>query len=555
MNTTTEHIRVSSQAVGPRLCASRESTDEAVGLQRHSFGLENKQTADANVRWHLFLPAAGNRWDSELNNAGSNGNYWSRSLNTDNPNNAWNLNFNSDDCNMNNNNRNNGFSVRPVRQHLPENSVFRLTRERLLADLRQAYYDARRHKRNRPYQLRFEANLEQNLNELCDMLCSRTYAPLPSTCFIITEPKKREVFAAHFRDRIVHHLYYNYTHQLFERTFITDSYSCIKKRGTHYGINRLEQHIRGESQNYTVPCYVMKMDIRGYFMHINRKRLLEICVATLDKMAAHRVSRHRLETWQERIDMGFVKYLTEVIVMQNPIENCHMRGSETDWDGLPSDKSLFHSPEGCGLPIGNLTSQLFSNVYLNVLDQFMKRELKCKHYGRYVDDFYVVSADKEWLLSIVPKVREALSERLGLEFHDGKLQLTSVWHGTEFLGHWLKPHRIYLSRSCVGRIDRKLDLLASGSPEKWSAALNSYCGLMSHWNNYNLRKKLLTHHHDFTRIGMFNHGITKFNECQLEIHEIPASGRRDYLNRRSLTYGDSCRRKAPKGRQQRRQAV
>ena len=96
---------------------SRESTDGAVGLQRHSLSLENKQTADANVRWNLFLPAAGNCWDSGLNNAGSNGNYWSRSLNTDNPNNAWNLNFNSDNCNMNNNNRYNGFSVRPVRQN------------------------------------------------------------------------------------------------------------------------------------------------------------------------------------------------------------------------------------------------------------------------------------------------------------------------------------------------------------------------------------------------------------------------------------------------------
>ncbi len=165
---------------------------------------------------------------------------------------------------MNNNNRNNGFSVRAVRasQHLPDKySVYRLTRESLLADLRQAYFDARRHKRHKPYQKRFEANWESNLEVLCDELFTRSYFPKPSTCFIITDPKKREVFAADFRDRIVHHLYYNYTHTLYERTFIADSYSCIKGRGTHYGIERLQQHIRQESQGYSVPCYAMSISM------------------------------------------------------------------------------------------------------------------------------------------------------------------------------------------------------------------------------------------------------------------------------------------------------
>ena len=414
---------------------------------------------------------------------------------------------------MNNNNRNNGQSVRPVRssgQHLPETSVFVLTRERLFADLRQAYYDARRHKLNKPYQQRFEADLEQNLVELCDELSNRTYKAKPSSCFIINDPKQREVFAADFRDRIVHHLYYNYTHQIYERTFIHDSYSCIKNRGTHYGIKRLEEHIRKESQNYTVPCYVMKMDIRGYFMHIDRKRLLEICLATIDKMASHRVSRHRTELWREVVDMDFVKYLTEAIVLLDPTVCCQMKGKKSDWNGLPFDKSLFHSPQGCGLPIGNLTSQLVSNVYLNVLDQFMKRELKCRHYGRYVDDFYVASADKEWLLSIVPRVKAFLSERLGLAFHDGKLKVTSVWHGVEFLGAWLKPHRIYVSQSCFGRISRKLDALELENPEKWYASLNSYCGLLSHGNNYNVRQMMLLKRHQFTGCGMFDYGLRHF---------------------------------------------
>ena len=136
---------------------------------------------------------------------------------------------------------------------------YRLTYEQLLADLHTAYLDARRHKRRKHYQLCFEVRADMNLRELALELWERRYQPQPSSCFIITDPKKREVFAAEFRDRIVHHLYYNYTHEMLERTFIADTYSCIRKRGTHYGISRLERHIRRESRNYTMPCYVLKL--------------------------------------------------------------------------------------------------------------------------------------------------------------------------------------------------------------------------------------------------------------------------------------------------------
>ena len=363
---------------------------------------------------------------------------------------------------------------------------FTLSREQLLADLYQAYYDARRHKRNKPYQLRFESHLDDNLNALCDELYSRTYKPYPSTCFIITDPKKREVFAADFRDRIVHHLYYNYTHELYERTFIYDSYSCIRKRGTHFGIRRLEQHIRQESQHYTVPCYVLKMDISGYFMHINRQRLLELCFETLERMSVHRVLKHLPKTWQKVLDMDFVRYLTREIVLLNPIEDCRLHGKEEEWADLPKSKSLFHSPAGCGLPIGNLTSQLFSNVYLNVLDQYVKRELGCRHYGRYVDDFYVVSADKEYLLEISERVKEMLQVRLHLEINDGKTKVLSVWHGVDFLGAYVKPYRQYASRQMVMRMREKLKYMPWKDIEKVQASLQSYEGLLSHGRNYNL---------------------------------------------------------------------
>ena len=127
---------------------------------------------------------------------------------------------------------------------------YKLTREALLKDLYVAFYDARRHKANKPYVRYFERDLKEEIESLCDELWNRTYQAQPSRCFIIDYPKKREVFAAQFRDRVVHHLYFNYAHEMFERTFIQDTYSCIKNRGTLYGINRLAKHIRSESLNY-----------------------------------------------------------------------------------------------------------------------------------------------------------------------------------------------------------------------------------------------------------------------------------------------------------------
>lgn len=178
---------------------------------------------------------------------------------------------------------------RPLDLSSLTNSGYRLTREQLLFDLYIAFFDAARHKHKMAYVVKFERDLRQNLEELCDDLLTRCYVALPSKCFIVNYPKKREVFAAMFRDRIVHHLYFRYTHQLFERTFIADSYSCIEGRGTHYGISRLRQHIRQASQNWQQPAYALSLDIRGYFMHIDRQRLLKIATDSLRRMAVHKV--------------------------------------------------------------------------------------------------------------------------------------------------------------------------------------------------------------------------------------------------------------------------
>ena len=379
---------------------------------------------------------------------------------------------------------------------------YKLTREALLLDLHAAYQCAKRKKANKPYVCAFERNLEENLNRLADDLINRTYQPEPSSCFIVEKPKKREVFAAQFRDRVVHHLYFNYTHRIFEQTFIADTYSCIEGRGTHYGIERMKKHIRQESHNWQRECYVLKIDIRGYFMHINRQRLLEIATETL---------RHCSKTATRYMDMDFVLWLTREIVMLDPKRNCHIIGRKKNWEGLDRNKSLFYTPEGCGLPIGNLTSQLFSNVYLNELDQFMKRVLKCKHYGRYVDDAYVVSCDKEWLQSIITNVQEFLRNHLCLDLHMGKTRIYNVRKGVDFLGAYILPYRTYISNESLNRMIEHIRILDTKNRNATIRSVNSWLGVLSHYDSFNIRCELFFNKR-FLSISTFDRDMTKMNE-------------------------------------------
>ncbi|MBR1665434.1 MAG: RNA-directed DNA polymerase [Bacteroidaceae bacterium] len=460
--------------------------------------------------------AAGYRNEASLNNAGSNGNYWSSSLNTSNANNARELNFNSSDHNTSNNNRYNGQSVRPVSA---------LTRTRLLADLYTAYRDARRHKRNQHYQLAFEMNLELNLCLLADELLERRYTPGSSAVFIVREPKQREVFAAAFRDRIVHHLYYNYTHQLFERSFIQDSYSCIKGRGTHYGVNRLEHHIRQVSKNFTQPCYVLKLDIEGYFINIDRSKLYDICIASLQKMQSHKATADG-RIWGQMIDYDFVEWLTMIFTLHQPLDAFTFASPMSEWEGLPRSKSLFYADEGCGLPIGNLTSQLFSNIYLNRFDQFMKRELHCQHYGRYVDDSFVVHMDKAWLQSIIPQAEAFLENELGLKLHSDKVRITPAEAGVEFLGQFILPHRRYPARRSLARVFGGLEEISQSreyDAQLLRSQLNSYAGVLSHMRSHRIWMHLLERHPWIFRFGFFDIKLKRFMLYR-DVITSPSSG-------------------------------
>lgn len=386
--------------------------------------------------------------------------------------------------------------------------AYHLSKEALLLDLYGAFVSAKQHKGSKPYVAKFERNLDANLRRLCDDLWYRRYKPEPSSCFIVERPKKREVFAAQFPDRVVHHLYYNYTHRLFERTFIEDCYSCIPGRGTHFGIERLKMHIQQCSHGYQRPCYVLKLDKRGYFMHIDRQRLADIACDSILKM-----SRRRAEgvgrTWGDVLDIDFLLWLTREIAMLNPKESCRIAGSKDDWIGLDHAKSLFYTMEGRGLPIGNLTSQLFSNVYLNVFDQFMKRDMQCKHFGRYVDDSFVVGNDKEWLRSLVAPAEVFLQERLGLELNHGKLQILNAYHGVEFLGSFIKPNTTYISNASLERICQSINAMDMSDSEAVARSVNSFLGILCHYDTFNIRSQLFIAP-KFLSIGHFDRNISKF---------------------------------------------
>ena len=346
-------------------------------------------------------------------------------------------------------------------------------RERLLTDLFTAYYAARSNKRNTYTQVRFERDLTENLLSLYDDIVSRRYKLGRSMCFIIDRPVKREVFAASFRDRIVHHLLYQYLLPIFEPQFIYDSYSCRVGKGTLFGIGRLEHHIRSVSDNYRKKCWVLKLDLSGYFMSIDRQRLYDIIMMELH--------RQKLDCASRREEYLTMAYLLKLVIFNDPTQGCYVKGSRSDWNGLPATKSLFHTREGCGLPIGNLTSQLFSNIYLNGLDQFVKRELKCRHYGRYVDDFYFVDTDRQRLLSYIPRVSDYLENNLFLHLHPKKVFLQTQDKGVPFLGCVLKNGNRYISsRGKRLMMEHFADaFINEDNPYQIMALVNAYQGYLS----------------------------------------------------------------------------
>ena len=296
---------------------------------------------------------------------------------------------------------------------------------------------------------------------------------------------------------------------MFEPTFIADSYSCRKGKGTLYGIHRLQHHIRSCSCNYKHPCYALKMDIQGYFMNIRRSKLLQTVTGELQKKAL--CIENGKGPWISRLDYSLIHYLMAEIIMTDPTKNCIIRGSKSDWDGLPPNKSLFHTPEDCGLPIGNLTSQLFSNIYLNTLDQYVKRSLHEKHYGRYVDDSFIVCRSYSHLKERMTAIRSFLKEELGLVLHPKKTGITQVSYGINYLGVFVKPYRLYIHNKTARRMKRKIAAFRQCTDTGLlRSCINSYLGYLKHLKCGKLKRKWMEGNKYLSGHGYFTDDYSKF---------------------------------------------
>lgn len=253
------------------------------------------------------------------------------------------------------------------------------------AALWQQYRRCRRNKRNSANALAFELDAEANLLALQSELRARSYRPGRSVCFITDGPKPREVFAADFRDRIVHHLLVAHQERVFEPIFIHDSYACRMGKGTLAASDRLSAFLRQATANGQRSAWGLKLDVASFFPSIHK--------ATLDQIIARHVADPSL------------LWLTRTVLFHDPTRNYRFRSRDPRTAGptsprypVPRQKSLFGRDNERGLPIGNLTSQFWANVYLNELDQFIKRELRCRQYIRYVDDLVLLAPDPQTLV-------------------------------------------------------------------------------------------------------------------------------------------------------------
>ena len=272
-------------------------------------------------------------------------------------------------------------------------------------NLELAFRKARKGKSRKAYVMAFEASLEMNLLLLRDELENHTYAPEPLESFILRDPKTRTISSSDFRDRVVHHALCNIIEQLFDKSFIFDSYANRIGKGALKAVERLEHFTRKESLNNSRACFVLKADIRKYFDTVDQGILREILKTHIN---------------DER-----VMWLCQVIL------------------------GNFETMNGKGMPLGNLTSQFFANVYLNELDQFVKHVLKERFYVRYVDDFVIVGRDVAHLYGVKRRIDCFLKERLALELHPLKSRIVKFERGVDFLGFRVFPwFRLLRKKNC-----------------------------------------------------------------------------------------------------------
>jgi len=292
----------------------------------------------------------------------------------------------------------------------------------------------------------FQYRLADNIALLHTELENKTYLHGGYRAFNISDPKPRNIHKASVRDRLLHHAIHRVLAPFFDRTFIADSYSCRVGKGTHKAIARFHAFAWKASKNNTRTLWVLKCDIKKFFASVDQDILLAILA--------------------KRIPDGNILWLLERVV-----------------------RSFKSTAPGKGLPLGNLTSQLLVNIYMNEFDQFVKRELKARYYVRYADDFVFMNQDKKALLQLLPTIREFLSQRLFLSLHPNKVSIQTLASGVDFLGWVHFPDHRVLRTATKQRMFRTISE-KNGKPE----TVESYLGLLRHGNARKLERKILSTH-------------------------------------------------------------
>ena len=303
-------------------------------------------------------------------------------------------------------------------------------------------------KRDKPDVQRFGLNLMDNIFDLHMDLVSKSYRHGGYKAFKVFDPKPRDIHKASVRDRLLHHAVYRILYPFFDRKFASDSYSCRNKKGTHKAVDKLLKYFYLASKNNTKTCYALKLDIRKFFANIDHGIMLSILreyIADEDCL------------W----------------LLENIISSFQSKDPNSKIRPLRSTGSI-------GLPLGNLTSQLLVNIYMNKFDQFVKHELREKYYIRYADDFVFLDEDYHRLDNLISSIRLFLKESLKLEIHPDKIYIKTIPSGLDFLGYVSFPdHRILRTKT-------KRRLFARISDEN----LSSYLGLLKHCNSHKISKNL-----------------------------------------------------------------
>lgn len=312
-----------------------------------------------------------------------------------------------------------------------------------IENLFQAWKEFKKGKRNKRDVQFFQRHLEDNLFDLYFALKNKSYKHGGYFEFFVNDPKRRHIHKAEVSDRIVHHLLYKYLYPLFDKTFIYDSYSCRLNKGTHRAVKRLEKYARIVSRNYTQDCWALKLDVKQFFASVDHEILTKIIVKKVK-------------------DENILWLINEILT-----------SFRTDKD------------KGIGIPLGNLTSQIFANIYLNELDQFIKHNLKIKYYVRYADDFIILNTEKLQLKPNLIALGNFLQDSLKLQLHPKKIILRKLTQGIDFCGYVVLPHFVLPRTRTKRRIYKKI--LKNNVNNQ---SMQSYLGYFSHAESFELQQNI-----------------------------------------------------------------